>query len=643
MRVNKWFSGTGLVLLALAVLFSTLLTDRLFKGVRLDLTEGGLYTLSEGSQNIVNHLDQPLDLYFFFSQSSTREALGWRNYAKQVRELLEEFELRSNGKLRLTVIDPEPFSEDEDRAAAFGLQAVPVAGGDSIYFGLVAQYGELKAETKPEDNERATLEIPFFQPGRQGFLEYDIAKLIHRVTQPSKPAVGLISGLELEGGFDMMSRQPTPPWFSISQIKQLFDVQTIASNEQDISTGDYDLLLVVHPVGLTPEALFAIDQFVLAGGHALFFVDPFAELDRNRENKASDDLNKLFNAWGVEIKMNEFVGDAQLALQVGGQGGRPIRHLGILQLSDANLVTDNQVVDQLETLHFSSAGYLTPITESSTEFEALVTTSDYAMPLETAKLRTMADPSVLAQGFNPTGEKYVLAARVSGVVKSAFPAGVPISEAGDEVDSSDEATESTLATDSNTESDQEYLTQSKQPINVVIVADSDVLSDRLWVQVQQFFGQSVAQPFADNGDFFFNAVDLLSGSPDLMSIRGQGRYFRPFTVVKEMQRQAEDEFRTVEQGLQQQLQQIESQLAELQSQQGDQADMLTLTPEVEAKLLQFQQEKLDIRKQLRDVQHQLNKDIEQLDFNLKLINIALVPALLTLLVLVIAVVRRRNS
>ena len=137
MRVKKWFSGTGLVLLALAVLFSTLLTDRLFKGVRLDLTEGGLYTLSEGSQNIVNNLDQPLDLYFFFSQSSTREALGWRNYAKQVRELLEEFELRSNGKLRLTVIDPEPFSEDEDRAAAFGLQAVPVAGGDSIYSGLV--------------------------------------------------------------------------------------------------------------------------------------------------------------------------------------------------------------------------------------------------------------------------------------------------------------------------------------------------------------------------------------------------------------------------------------------------------------------------------------------------------------------------
>lgn len=630
MRVNKWFSGTGLVLLALAVLFSTLLTDRLFKGVRLDLTEGGLYTLSEGSQNIVNGLDQPLDLYFFFSQSSTRDAMGWRNYAKQVKELLEEFELRSNGKLRLTVIDPEPFSEDEDRAAAFGLQAVPVSGGDSIYFGLVAQYGELKENAKPEDNERATLEIPFFQPSRQRFLEYDIAKLIYRVTQPSKPTVGLISGLELEGGFDMMSRQPTPPWFSISQIKQLFDVQTIANSEQHIGNGDYDLLLVIHPIGLTQEALFAIDQFVLAGGHALFFVDPFAELDRNNASKSSDDLNKLFNSWGVEIKMDQFVGDAQLALQVGGQGGQPIRHVGILQLSEANLSADSQVVDQLETLHFSSAGFLSPIADSSTKFEPLLTTSEYAMPLETAKLQTMSDPSVLAQGFHPTGEKYVLAARITGQVKSAFPNGVPVSEAGDEEQPPVEA-------------DPEYLTESKQAINVVVVADSDVLSDRLWVQVQQFFGQPVAQPFADNGDFFFNAVDLLSGSPDLMSIRGQGRYFRPFTVVQTMQRQAEDQFRTVEQDLQQQLQQIETQLAELQSQQGDQADMLTLTPEVEAKLMQFQQEKLDIRKQLRDVQHQLNKDIEQLDFNLKLINIALVPALLTLLVLVIAMVRRRNS
>lgn len=651
MRVTKWFSGTGLVLLALAVLFSTLFSDWALKGARIDLTEGSLYTLSDGSKNIIGELEQPLDLYFFFSQSSTRDALGWRSYAKQVRELLEEYELQSDGKIRLTVIDPEPFSEDEDRASAFGLQAVPVGKGDPIYFGLVAQYGELKEGAKPEENERATLEIPFFQPERQAFLEYDIAKMIYQVSQPRKPTIGLISGLELEGGFDMMSRQPTPAWFSVTQIKQLFDVQSIGNAEEDISNNDYDLLVVIHPVGLSQQTLFAIDQFVLKGGRALFFVDPFSELDRMNASKASDDLNKLFNAWGVSYKTDQFVGDAQLALQVGGQGVRPVRHLGILQLTDQNLVADNQITSQLETLHFSSAGFLTHMDDAKTEFEPLFLSSEYAMPMAASKLTALTDPKTLAVGFNPSGEKYVLAARVTGSVSSAFPDGVPIKEGGDDADaeaSGEEASKdsdeqvSAEATSEAEKVEPEYLTESSKPINVVIVADSDVLSDRLWVRVQDFFGQQVAQPFADNGDFFFNTVDLLAGSADLISIRGQGRYFRPFTVVKEMQREAESRFRQVEQDLQAQLQQIEVQLAELQSQQGDASDVITLTPEVEAKLMQFQQEKLVIRKKLRDVQHQLNKDIEQLDFTLKLINIALVPLLLTIVVVVIALLRRRK-
>ncbi len=184
MRVSKWFSGAGLVVLALVVLFSTLFMDWAFKGARVDLTEGGLYTLSQGSKNIVRDLEQPLDLYFFFSSATTKDAQGWRNYAKQVRELLEEYELASNGNINLTVIDPEPFSEDEDRAAAFGLQAAPIGNaGDTVYFGLVAQYGELEEGAEGEASERPTLQIPFFKPDRQQFLEYDISKMIYQVSQ----------------------------------------------------------------------------------------------------------------------------------------------------------------------------------------------------------------------------------------------------------------------------------------------------------------------------------------------------------------------------------------------------------------------------------------------------------------------------
>jgi len=645
MRVSKWFSGAGLVVLAVVVLFSTLFTDWLFKGARVDLTEGGLYTLSDGSKNIVAGLERPLELYFFFSDSTTKEALGWRSYAKQVRELLEEYVLASNGKITLTVIDPEPFSEDEDRAAAFGLQAAPIGNsGDSVYFGLVAQYGELVEGATPEENERATLQIPFFKPDRQEFLEYDIAKMIYQVSQERKPRVALIAGLEVDGGFNMMMRQPTQPWFTVAQVKQLFDVTTLGNDEDEIANEDYDLLVVIHPKELTQQTLFAIDQYVLRGGHALFFVDPYAEQSQGAASKASDDLNKLFNAWGVEVSTSEFIGDAQLALQVSGANGQPMRHLGILQLSDQNLARDNQIVSQLETLHLSTAGYLKPVEKATTEMIALMKSTQYAMPIVSSKLDMMQDPRALGVGFNPTGEEYVLAATVRGQVKTAFPDGVPVSEG--EASSEDAPTPEAAAESADDPSAEakpaEYLQESVKPINVIIVADTDVLTDRLWVQVQQFFGQSMATPFADNGDFFFNSVDMLSGSGDLISIRGQGRYFRPFTVVKEMQREAEARFQNVEQDLQNQLEQVEQQLLQLQSQQGEAGNTITLTPEVEAQLMQFQQQKLKIRKQLRDVQHQLNKDIEQLDFTLKLINIALVPVLLTLLVVGVAVYRRRK-
>jgi len=653
MHISKWFSGAGLVILALIVLFSTLFTDWIFKGARVDLTEGQIYTLSDGSKNIVSELDKPLELYFFFSQSTTREALGLRNYAKQVRELLEEYVSASKGKIKLTVIDPEPFSEDEDRAAAFGLEAVPINNSDTVYFGLVAQYGELTEGATAEENERPTLQIPFFQAERQRFLEYDIAKMIHQVSQTKKPVIGLLSGLQVDGGFDMMTRQPTAPWFTFSQLKELFEVMPVAEDVQEIPVQDYNLLLVVHPKELSEETLFAIDQYVLRGGHAVFFVDPFAELDRMSENKASQDLNRLFNAWGVNVDMGKFIGDAQLALQVSGQNRQPVRHLGILQLTDQNLARDSISTSQLETLHMSSTGFISTLEGVTTKIEPLMTSSEHAMPIDAAKLVQMDDPLTLMQGFTPDGKVYSMGVRITGEAQSAFPEGVPISEGGDDTKQGSEAAED-IADDvaeepveaesvkAVTDNKQEYLQKSGQPINVVIVADTDVLTDRLWVQVQEMFGQQIASPFADNGNFFFNTVELLSGSSDLIDIRGQGRYFRPFTVVKEMRRAAEEEFQSVEQGLQQELQNIEQQLTALQNQQGENGEMITLTPEVENQLEEFRKKKLSIRKQLRDVQHQLNKDIEALDFKLKLINIALVPFILTLIVVVIALYRRRK-
>jgi ABC-type uncharacterized transport system involved in gliding motility auxiliary subunit len=288
----------------------------------------------------------------------------------------------------------------------------------------------------------------------------------------------------------------------------------------------------------------------------------------------------------------------------------------------------------------SSVGFVAHAKDAKTTFEPLLRSSEHAMAFDAEKLAMMQDPRELTQGFTPSGTPFVLGARVTGDVQSAFPDGVPQSEGAAEAGQGKpdaKVTEKTPA-----KADDEYLKASLKPINVVIVADTDLLTDRLWVQVHQFFGQQVAQPFADNGDFFFNSVDVLSGSADLIGIRGRGRFFRPFTVVQDMQRNAEASFRQVQESLTARLQEIEGKLAELQQKQGEDGNVITLTPEMQSDLLKFQQEKLQIRKQLRDVQHQLNQDIDRLDFRLKLINIAGVPLLLTLLAIVIAVYRRKQ-
>lgn len=643
MGIRRLFSTVGLVVLAGLVLVSTLITDALFQGMRIDLTENNLYTLSDGSKNIADALEQPVNLYFFFSREATKDALAWRNYGKQVRELLAEFELASNGNIKLHVIDPEPFSEEEDQAAEYGLEAVNLnPGGDPVYFGLAATM---------VDSAKAAEVIPFFQPDRQEFLEYDIARLIYQAGRKDKPTVGVISDLQINGGFDMMTRQSTQPWIVISQLEELFNVKNLSRELEEVEDS-IDLLLLVHPKALPDSTRYAIDQYVLAGGRAIIFVDPFAEQDRSpmmagpASADMASDLPQLLAAWGVNYDPLQFIGDYQLALPVSVQQGRPpVKHLAILQLTEDNhAVEEDIVISQLESINLSTAGFLQPADNASTSFQPLLQSSEYAMPIVADKLATLRDPAELTVGFQPSGEKYVFAARISGEAKTAFPNGVPIeSNAENEASETDEEADQSQQTKDDAESVDKVEPQIKTGnINLVIVADTDVLSDRLWVQVQSFFGQQVAQPFADNNAFFVNTVDYLSGSSDLISIRSRGRFIRPFTVVQEMNREAQEAFHEQEQRLQQQLEETEQKLIALQNQRDDKGNELSLSPEQQQEIEQFEERKLAIRKQLRDVQHQLNKDIDRLGFQLKLINIVAVPLVLTIIVIIAAVMRRRR-
>lgn len=606
---------TGGTLAVLAVLFVAIIViaNNLLRGAQVDLTENRLYTLSEGTRQVLAEIDEPVNLYYFFSDKGTAEIPQIRTYATRVRELLEEIARRSGGKVKLSVIDPLPFSEEEDRAASFGLQAVPTGpAGETIFFGL--------AGTNATDGQMV---IPFFQPDKEAFLEYDIAKLVHSLVTTTKPVVGLMSGLNIGPGFDPQTRQMRQGWAIHTSLAELFDLRTLDPATTSTIDPEIRTVVVVHPKAISEDAQYALDQFVLGGGNLVAFVDPNAELDQQAEDpnnpsaalfaSRSSDLARLFKAWGVNYDAAKVVLDAENALQVQGQTGAPVRHMAILGLRANSMNQQDVVTAQLGTINLSTAGALRMADDAPLKLEPLLQTSAQASLVDVERVKFLPDPTALFADFVPSGENYVLAGRLSGTAKTAF---------GERAGAS-------------------HLGESKQPVNILLVADTDVLSDRLWVQVQNFFGQQIMNAFANNGDFVTNAVDNLTGSSALISIRGRATSARPFTTVEALRRGADDRFRATERQLNEELAETERKLNELQRGRADDASML-LSPEQKAELDRFQKRKLEIRKELRQVRRQLDADIESLGWKLKLINIALVPLLLTIAALGYAQWRRRR-
>ncbi|MBU2881134.1 Gldg family protein [Psychrosphaera sp. B3R10] len=615
---NKSGLVVSLGTIAIAFFALVLLNNVLFNKARLDLTEGGVYSISEGTHKILTEIDEPINLYFFYSNKATEGLTSLRNYAVRVQSLLEEYELYADGKIKLHIIDPEPFSEAEDKAAEMGLTAAPISTtGESVYLGLAA--------TDSIDNKEI---IAFFDPSQETLLEYEISKLIYRLTHPTQVKIALLSSLPMQGGLNpnpmaMQMGQPatTPAWSTYSQLAQLYDINVL---EQDSETlpDDINLLILVHPKNLSENQLFAIDQYVLGGGKLLVFVDPNAESDAEANMMgmsaaSSSDLARLFTAWGVDYNSSEIVLDAAKGLEIRMPDGKPGRHIGYLGLDRENIDGQDVVTTSLASINGASFGSLSKIENASTTFTPLFSSSEFSA-ITNSMVYSMAgqNPERLTNNFTPGQVSRVLAARVSGAANTAFET-LPEGRV-----------------------DEDWL-KSADNIQVVVVADTDMLTDRFWVQTSNFFGQTILQPFANNGDFLINAVDNLSGSSNLLSIRGKGKYQRPFDVVEALTVAAEAKFREQEQRLQNELQQTESQLADLQSQQSE-SGALVLTAEQTAAVEQFVAKKLAIRKELRVVRHQLDKDIESLGSWLKFLNIAVFPLLLTLLLGAIAQYVRRQ-
>ena len=606
-----------LAVLVIAFIVAVIASNTLLRGLRLDLTENRLYTLSEGTRSLLSSLDEPINLYFFFSDRETGEVQFLRDYATRVQEMLEEFADRAGGNIVLNVIDPLPFSEDEDRAAQFGLQPVSLGNlGDSIYFGLAGTNGVGDEEI-----------IAFFQSTKENFLEYDLARLVYSLANRQKAVIALYSSLPVSGGVDPATQQPLPAWAAVEQAQQLFEVRALPEGFESIAE-DIEVLWLIHPAALSEASLYAIDQFVMRGGRLLAFVDPVAEsagsnnpLMGQTGPPNTSTLEPLFAAWGIDFDPAQVTADERLALSVNaGFGQRPVRHVGLIGLDETAINQDEIVTGGLASINVGVAGSLELTDDAQLNMTPLLSSSPDAAQLPAASFQFLQDPSMLFDGYTRGGVSRAIAARFSGTVESAYPDGSPV-EGGDAAS---------------------HMNRSDSA-NLIVVADVDLLGDRLWVQVQSFLGQRLMTAFASNGDFLVNALDNLSGSAELIGLRSRASFSRPFDRVEALRLAADAEFRATEQQLEAELDETERNLGELQAARED-TNSLMMTAEQERELQRFLDEQVRIRRELRAVRRNLDHDIEQLGTTLKVINIALVPlGVLLLLLARVFVLRRRTG
>ena len=418
------------IALALVLLLSVnLFAGSALRNAKADLTQQRLFTISGGTRTMLRAIDEPISMRLYFSKRLGEAAPVYARYFERVRALLQQYGDISGGRLDLAVFDPEPFSDAEDKAVAAGLRGVRLnQDGEVGYFGLV---GNNSTDTD------AT--IPFFTTDREAFLEYDLTKLIFTLANPKKRVVGLITSLPLDGGMNPMAmmggggRQQLPPQMIMEQIRDFFEVRTLAQDVKEIPA-DIDVLMVAQPDRLTPEAAYAIDQYVLGGGKLLALVDPVAEMSGRMgpmgmpPSGPSPEFIKLLKAWGVDFDPTKAVGDIATARRVQfGGGGRPVvtEYVGWLGL-DRRSIDENDVLSGgVERLNLATPGFLSKVEGATTQVTPILLTSPQAMQIAAEKFGAVPDPVALLRAYKPEGKPLMLAARIAGTANSAYPDGVP--------------------------------------------------------------------------------------------------------------------------------------------------------------------------------------------------------------------------
>ncbi len=610
---NRVRAYLGMALGAVAFLAANVFSHEAFNGFRLDLTERALFTISESTKRTVRSIDEPILLRLFFSK-----ALGERNpdYAvhfERVHGLLKQYVTLSRGKIRLELHDPKPFTVAEDRAIAFSLQGVPVnAAGDPAYFGL--------AGVNSTDDQAA---VPFFALEREAFLEYDLTKIVHTLVNPKKKVIGVISTFPVHGRH-APPYGTTPRWPIMEQLDSNFDIMPLETEAREIPRG-VDILLIIQPRRLPLQTLYVIEQFVLGGGRALIFADPYAEAQTitalTGQERGRGDINQLLSKWGVVLVPGQLAGDLDAARRVNIPiEGRVqvIDYVVWLSLTEKNFDRRDVATGEMSRINLATPGILELVQGPKTDVKPIMSTGKRSMRIDARKV-ARADPDAVGmfRDFKPSNKAITLAARITGPVETTFPKGPP---PGLNVG--------------------EHLDRSRIPINVVVVADADMLHEKFWADRRMQQGNPVWVPFANNADFLVNTLDNLAGGEALIELRARRESSRPFHLVNEIRRASERRYRAKEKALMGRIQQTQVQLEALVGREQARTGSEVLSSKERKKIEGLRAGVVAMRQELRGVQYSLRADIERLDGWLKFLNIGAMPLVLGVLTLFLLFLRR---
>ncbi|MGJ3243297.1 MAG: Gldg family protein [Opitutales bacterium] len=614
---DKWIRA--LLIFTALVMVNVLI--RLVPG-QVDLTEDNIYTLSPGSENLLAKLEEPVTLEFYFSSDVEGLPIRFKNYAARVEALLNQYSKAGGDRVRLVTVNPQPDTEEEEAAIRSGITGQPLATGETFYFGLLVYQGAREEV------------IPFISPQREALLEYDISRAIYSVQQLVRPRLGLITDLPMISGVDpqmmmgMNPQQVPQDWVVVEELRRSFEIVQVDQADQ---LKDIDVLAIIHPQGLSQDLQYGIDQFLLAGNPVFAAVDPSSYIQRAERNpqqmmmgggqQAASDLSALFEAYGIQYDPRYAVGDLGLATPINAGQGRAVRYPAWLTLND--LPTDHPAAADLDTLLLAEAGTFSLHPESDLTVETLLRTSrDNARIM--ASTLAMTPPDELARQITPDDDTKLLAGVIRGTFPSAFPDGPP---PGDDEPGTGEADETDAEGEDAPAGD--HLAESEEPATLVLVTDTDFLADMFSVRQVNIFGSTALQPLNDNLAFAANTLEFLAGSEDLISLRGKGSALRPFEKVQALETEAQQEYQAEYEALQAELSRIQSELAALRDQQREDFQLVA-SPEAAEAIEEFRTREAETRSRLREIRKVLREDIEALDLRLQLLNLLLIPGLITI-------------